>query len=58
MILECKNCNGKGHVIDSTILILPVIGWLIALGERNDKNGMYRDKCLHCKGVGYIKIEE
>lgn len=56
MKVECKNCNGKGHVLDGSTLLLPVFGWLLAAAERNNKEGFTRERCEHCNGKGYIKI--
>ena len=49
----CPNCKGKGHVIDSVTLLHPMF-WLFAIAEKNDKNGVTRQKCPHCKGNGWI----
>ncbi len=56
MKTECKNCKGKGHVMDAGGLFVPIIGWALMLIERNDKEGITRVKCTHCNGVGYLRI--
>jgi len=53
-MFECKNCKGKGHVLDASILGFAVIGWAIALAQTNDKSGMSRKVCSHCNGKGYV----
>lgn len=55
-IIKCSNCDGKGHVMDAAGLFLPIIGWAMMALERNDKNGITRNQCSHCKGKGYYKI--
>lgn len=50
---ECKNCKGKGHVIDSAAVLAPFL-WIIAIAERNNKSGLTREKCTHCNGRGWI----
>ena len=58
MIVECKNCGGKGHVFDAGFLFFGPVGWILGIMERNDSSGPSRSKCLSCKGVGYRNIRE
>jgi DnaJ-class molecular chaperone len=63
MIIECKNCGGKGHVFDAGILFLGPVGWIMAIAERNSKNATEltissRDICDHCDGEGYVYIDD
>jgi DnaJ-class molecular chaperone len=55
--LECKNCKGKGHVLSgAAALCMTVFSVVLVPLERNDPNGVTREKCQKCKGSGYIKI--
>jgi DnaJ-class molecular chaperone len=54
--IECKNCKGKGHVLDAVTLLWPVF-WFLAPFEKNNKNGVTREICYHCGGTGYVKID-
>jgi DnaJ-class molecular chaperone len=58
MIIECKNCGGKGHVYDACSAMLFVVGWVAAIFERNNPNGLTREKCSVCNGKGYRKIKD
>ena len=53
--LTCPSCKGKGHVMDIGGLFCPIIGWAIMFFERNDPNGLSRDRCGQCKGKGYVE---
>lgn len=55
-IIQCYSCKGKGHTLDIGCLMIPVVGWLIALAERNDPSGASREECRICDGKGYRKI--
>jgi DnaJ-class molecular chaperone len=53
----CRNCKGKGHVLDATpVIFLPVIGWLAAILETNSRGGLTRQRCITCKGKGWINL--
>ncbi len=57
-MIECKNCKGKGHVLDSNpFMFFNPFLLIVAAVERNDKDGSTRNKCSHCKGKGYITIK-
>ncbi len=59
MVVECKNCGGKGHVMDGcAIFCLTIFSPILALVERNDADGITREKCLKCDGTGYVYIDE
>lgn len=53
---KCPSCNGKGHVFDSMFLWVPVVGWLHGWFERNDADGISRDKCGQCNGKGFVSV--
>lgn len=55
MKTECKNCKGKGHVLDAAGLFIPIIGWALMALETNSPDGITRDKCSHCNGTGNFK---
>jgi len=58
-IVKCLSCGGKGHVLYgpalAASLLVPVIGWVIAFGDRNNRDGITRRKCRQCKGTGFIR---
>lgn len=54
--VECKNCNGRGHVLNPAAIFMPVLGWALAVFEKNNKRGITREECEHCDGKGYIRI--
>ena len=55
-MIECKNCNGKGHILNGIVLFpLMFFLWPVALGERNTKDGLTREICEHCDGTGLVK---
>jgi len=56
--VECKNCKGKGHVLNGAAAFgLTVFSIFIVPLERNDPNGVTRDKCSACNGTGYRKLK-
>lgn len=47
-MIECKNCKGKGHVLDSNpFMFFNPFLLIVAAVERNDKDGSTRNKCSH-----------
>jgi len=52
----CPCCKGKGHVFDSVIIAFFVIGWILALFEFNNPNGISREQCARCEGKGFVKV--
>ena len=58
-VIVCANCKGKGHVLDAVAAVMmPVLGWVLAPFERNDPDGITRQRCTLCKGRGYIRLEK
>lgn len=51
--VKCPSCKGKGHVLDAVVLLNPILA-LLAIGERNDRYGMTRNRCGQCKGKGFV----
>jgi Ribonuclease G/E len=57
--VRCQNCKGKGHVMYCPpVIFLPVLGWAMALLERNSPQGITRECCGTCDGKGFVKIDE
>jgi len=57
MKVRCDNCKGKGHVADGVAIVgLTVFGVLLGITERNNPDGITRQRCKSCKGKGYKKI--
>ncbi len=54
---RCPNCKGKGHV-SNVIAVLPILGWIFAIADRNNPTGITRDKCQQCKGAGFLKVSD
>jgi hypothetical protein len=52
---KCPSCGGKGHIMDAGCLLIPIVGWVLAWGERNDRNGLSRDTCGQCRGKGFVR---
>lgn len=60
IIVECKRCKGKGHIIDGMGVFASVVNpfyGIIAICERNDPDGSTRVDCPDCDGSGYKKIK-
>jgi len=55
-VIKCPNCDGKGHIFDSTTLLVPVF-LVFGLFETSDKDGITRKECPDCKGEGYKLIK-
>ena len=51
--LTCRNCGGKGHVLDGVFTVFSFVGLVLAPFERNDPRGMTRQQCVRCNGKGY-----
>ena len=53
--VECRNCKGKGHILDSNpFMWFNPFMIIAAVSEKNDKNGSTRRECDSCKGKGFI----
>jgi DnaJ-class molecular chaperone len=55
VVIKCERCKGKGHTIVGVMLISPYTA-ILSLFERNDPNGLTRERCSNCKGKGYLKV--
>tara|TARA_B100000614_G_scaffold262489_2_gene296306 strand:- start:45372 stop:45572 length:201 start_codon:yes stop_codon:yes gene_type:complete len=51
----CPNCKGKGHVIDSMVLFVPIF-WFFIPFELNSPDGISREDCSRCNGKGFVKV--
>lgn len=50
-IVKCPKCNGKGYHTNYFAAVIT-----LGLGYLYPNDNMYHEKCYHCKGKGYIKI--
>lgn len=54
----CRNCDGKGHVLDGAATLVAFMSVLLAplaLLERRNPNGITRQRCEVCDGAGRIR---
>ncbi len=57
MTIVCPKCKGKGHVLDKVAALgLTIFGSVLAFLERNDKQGVTRERCGYCDGAGFIVV--
>ena len=56
-IIECKNCNGKGHVLSGDTAAGGPFIWVLAFFETRDSYGLTRETCETCNGKGHIKVD-
>lgn len=58
-IVKCPNCNGKGHVLWGAMVVVTVLTGLLAplaLLDRNNPDGITRERCARCKGKGFVRV--
>lgn len=55
-VRTCQTCGGKGHVMVGASVFGGPFLWVAMLFERNDPDGLTRDRCERCKGRGYVRF--